>query len=399
MPSTGVTTITVDQRVTSGFLSEMQQMKRCMIIIFGLLILFAFDQRVTSGIGHAEELPAPLTKEPPSASAPAKVLEKEMDYIVKKGDTLWDISKRFYSDAFLWPRLWQQNQYITNPHQIAPGDRIRLYPYKVLIEEEAKPPTAEAAKPLPPPTIEAAPPPLPSPPEIIRLTIFPEINSAGFLADKMEGIGRIAAAKLDKVQFAAEDEIYISFQKGISVKKGDQFTIFRVLEPIAHPVIKKKVVGRRVQILGQAVITRTTEGRAQTALITRSYDSMIIGDELTPYFAPREELAVKTMEQPLYGWIVAGQLMGKLEFVQGDVVYIDLGEEDHVRPGYIFQVLRRGAVVSDPTSAEKKAVVKLPDELVARLVVIKTQQKTSTAVIVQTRLAVFVGDEITTVTE
>jgi hypothetical protein len=44
-------------------------------------------------------------------------------------------------------------------------------------------------------------------------------------------------------------------------------------------------------------------------------------------------------------------------------------------------------------------VVKLPDEIVARLVVIKTQQKTSTAVIVQTRLSVQVGDEVATVAE
>jgi DNA recombination-dependent growth factor C len=160
------------------------------------------------------------------------------------------------------------------------------------------------------------------------------------------------------------------------------------------------------------VITKISEGEAQTALITRSYAEIIVGDEVTPYFAPREELDVKTMEQPLYGWIVAGQRIAKLEFVEGDVVYIDLGEEDHVRPGHIFNVLRRGAVVEYPVSnkAEKikdkekrittpAVMVKLPDELVARLVVIKTQQKTSTAVIVQTRLSVFVGDEVTTVTE
>ena len=376
-------------------------MKRVLLIVFGLLILFAFDQRVTSGIGHAEELPAPLTK----GSPPAQVLDKEMDYTVKKGDTLWDISKRFYNDAFLWPRLWQQNQYITNPHQIAPGDRIRLYPYKVLIEEEAKPPTAEEVKPLPPPTIEGAPPPLPPPPAIIRLTIFPEINSAGFITDKIEGIGKIVAAKVDKLQLIAEDEIYIHFHKGISVKKGDQFTIFRVGDPIAHPVIKKKVVGRKVLIVGTAVITKVSEGQAQTALITLSYEPIAIGDEVSPYFAPREELAVNTMEQPLYGWIVASQVGEKLELIPGDVVYIDLGEDDHVRPGHIFNVLRRGAVVEYPVADNKKikkkdrVKVKLPDELIARLVVIKTQQKTSTAVIVQSKLSVFVGDEVTTVAE
>jgi len=379
MLDNGVKMVTSDQRVTSGFSGETQRMKRVLILFFGLLILFAFT-------GHAEEPPAPR-------------LDKEMDYIVKQGDTLWDISQRFYGDAFLWPRLWQQNQYITNPHRIAPGDRIRLYPYKVLIEvEEQKPPTVEEPKPVPPPQVEEAPPPLPPPPEIIRLVIYPEVNSAGFITDKMEGIGRIVAAKVDKLQLVAEDEIYISFQKGFSTKKGDQFTIFRVGEPIAHPAIEKKVVGRKVLILGTAAITKTAEGEAQTALLTRSYDSMVRGDELTPYFAPREELAVSTMEEPLSGWIVASKV-DKLELVEGDVVYLDRGEDDHIRPGHIFQVIRRGAVVSDPVSKEKKAVIKLPDAIIARVVVIKTQQTTSTAVIVQTRLSVQVGDEVTTVDE
>lgn len=349
-----------------------------MIIVLWSMLLFV------SLSGYAEK---PLT--------PSQPLDKEMDYVVKKGDTLWDISKRFYGDPFLWPRLWQQNQYVTNPHYIYPGDRIRLYPYKVLIEvEEEKPPTEEV-KPLLPPQLEEVPPPLPPIPEIIRLTIYPEVNSAGFITDKMEGIGKIVAAKLDKLQLVAEDEIYINFQKGFSINKGDMFTIFRVGEPIKHP-ITKKVIGRKVLILGTAVITKTAEGRAQTALITRSYDSMARGDEVTPYFAPRDELPVNNMEEPLYGWIVASQL-NKLELVEGDVVYIDRGENDHVRPGHIFHVLRRGAVVQDPVS--KKEKVKLPDEVVARLVVIKTEQKTSTTVIVQTRLPAQVGDEVTTVFE
>jgi LysM domain len=398
-------------KLKNVLLGMTQQMKRILLIVFGLLILFV-------PIGHTEEVPAPLTKpevtprseplakeplakEPPSASAPApapaKILDKEMDYIVKKGDTLWDISKRFYNDAFLWPRLWQQNQYITNPHQISPGDRIRLYPYKVLIEEEAKPPTVEEVKP-PAPTVEEAAPPLPPPPAIIRLTVFPEVNSAGFITDKMEGIGKIVAAKADKVHLCKEDEIYISFQKGITVKKGDQFTIFRVGDPIVHPIIGKRVLGRKVQILGQAVITKTTEGRAQAALITQSYEFIVTGDGVSPYFALPEELAVNTMKQPLYGWIVAGK-NDQMEYVEGEVVYIDLGEEDHVRPGDILQVIRRGAVVPDPVSKEKKAVVKLPDENIGRLVVIKTQPRTSTAVIVQIRIAVRVGDGVATVAE
>jgi len=332
-------------------------------------------------------------------TAPSKVLDTERDYIVKDGDTLWDISQRFYNDPFLWPRLWHQNQYITNPHYIYPGARIRLYPYKVLIEEEVKPPTVEEVEPLLPPK-EEVPPPLPPPPEVIRLVLYPEIRSAGFITDEMEGIGRVVAAKVDKLQLVDEDEIYINFQKGLAVQKGDEFTIFRVGEPIKHPVIKKKVVGRKVQILGRAVIIKAEEGRAQTALITRSYDAVIKGDEVVPLFPPQEELAVSRLESPVYGWIVASK-RPKLELVDGDVVYIDQGEENQVRPGNLFDVFRRGAVVEYPVDKrkKKKEKVKLPDELIARVVVISTQLKTSTAVILHSRRSIYVGDEIMAVTE
>jgi hypothetical protein len=355
-------------------------MRKIPIIFIGLMLLF-------SPLGHAEE-----------TSVPSKVLDHEEDYIVKEGDTLWDISQRFYNDAFLWPRLWHQNQYITNPHHIYPGDRIRLYPYKVLIElEETKPPPVGEVKPVLPPT-EEAPLPLPPPPEIIRLVIYPEVRSAGFIAGEkkeMEGIGRVVEAKEGKLELVEEDEVYINFQRGISPQKGDQFIIFRVGDPIKHPVFKMKMIGRKVQILGRATIIATKEGRAQTALITSSYDSIVRGDVIVPYFPPQEELAIRRLDRPAYGWVVASKLP-KLGLVEGDVVYIDQGEENHIQPGHLFDVFRRGAVVRDPVSEEK---VKLPDEPIARMVIISSQRKTATAVILHSRLSVYVGDEIMAVTQ
>ncbi len=47
-------------------------------------------------------------------------------YVVKKGDTLWDISNMYLDKPWLWPELWRTNVHITNPHLIYPGDELRL---------------------------------------------------------------------------------------------------------------------------------------------------------------------------------------------------------------------------------------------------------------------------------
>src|SRR5690606_19072828 len=45
---------------------------------------------------------------------------------VERGDTLWDITNRYFGNPWEWPKIWSYNPEITNPHWIYPDDSIAL---------------------------------------------------------------------------------------------------------------------------------------------------------------------------------------------------------------------------------------------------------------------------------
>lgn len=63
----------------------------------------------------------------PLAAQEVELREDHPDeYVVREGDTLWDIAGRFLTRPWQWPAIWQANPQVANPHLIFPGDRLSL---------------------------------------------------------------------------------------------------------------------------------------------------------------------------------------------------------------------------------------------------------------------------------
>ena len=59
-------------------------------------------------------------------AVPTDLIAQPSTHKVQRGDTLWSICEKYYGDSFLWPKLWEMNPFVTNPHLLKPGDIITL---------------------------------------------------------------------------------------------------------------------------------------------------------------------------------------------------------------------------------------------------------------------------------
>jgi hypothetical protein len=351
-------------------------------------------------------------------------------YIVKHGDTLWDISARFLNNPWLWPKVWEQNRYITNPHLIFPGDPIAL---GVLPPPAVASAPAAAPAEVPPPPVEGAPPvaarpalsaeemaaapgEAPPPPETVppagvteeEMEAEPE-ESIGEVAkieevgegniyyasasaisfvtpEEIEASGSIVGSKIERKMFGEQDEVYIKTFD--NPEKGQKYTIFRTEGKLKHPVTGE-ILGYRIKNLGEVEVLEK-ENEIARARIVKSYDAISAGDRLKPVEEATKEIVLKSSETQLTGFIVATQEDLKL-IGEGQIVYIDKGISDGITEGNIFTIYRPGKRLKEAISGE---VVEAPVEIIGKLVVVKARENVSTALVTKSKKEITKGDHI-----
>jgi len=321
------------------------------------------------------------------------------DYTIIKGDTLWDISEEFLKNPFLWPNIWEINDYIRNPDLIYPGNKL-IIPSAILSKpatgKEDAPVSAIETTPTEQSVIPAAEEPssvstplmtshpkrssVPASPPVVKPAISSEtIEAGGYIINNIESYGVIMGSKEDRTVFADGDSVNISLANGYTdkVSVGEKFTIFRTSGPVIHPTTKKKA-GTLFIPIGVIEINRV-QGKEASGEIIRSYNNYAsAGDQIQPYIPAHPVHEIRKSAAEIQGYIIEAQ-EGLLLSAQYSIVYLDKGSADGITPGTSINVIR-----------EK-------NDIIGELRVVSVQDTTSTALVIKSSEPFGVGTKITTI--
>ncbi len=342
------------------------------------------------------------------------------DYVVVKGDTLWDISGRFLEHPWQWPAIWQANPQIADPHWIYPGDKISLIyvdGQPRLVINRVEPQIREiSGRP-----IDAIPFDL-----IDNFLIKPRILSAS----EFNSLPYLIANNEDRLNAMRGDHTYA---RGISGELGTEYMVAELsyiyqektgkhgTTTIRHkagargneyvPVRDKGFVreGKNMRVLGYEMY------EVARVKVVKSGDPAILevlggkrevkpGDYLIPvethaydrYFHPKsmdvvpDNLRLLTLGDDM---LRAGHFR---------VVALSGGSNDGIESGHVFSIFHPGLVVNDDVKFTKgseasgwgssKGAVQLPDEKVGMLLVFRSFENLSYGLILGGYREVTSGD-------
>ena len=341
-------------------------------------------------------------------------------YSVKRGDTLWAISGIFLKSPWRWPELWGMNlQDIRNPHRIYPGQQL----YLEKTNGRATLRTRQAASDGPPtdtvrvsPTTRVESLADTSIPTLAPNTIEPFLSEAMIVDEVAFATApRIVAAQEGRVLLSRGDRAYArggyaganTTGKPLSDAKGEplNYRVFRNATPLKDPTTQE-ILGYQAQYVGKAELVRgestahTTdkEGKEQIEIVPATIDivatkeEMRAGDRLIP--EPARELLSYVPRAPasaIAGQIVAVYGNAVAIAAENQIVVINRGSSDGIEKGHVMALIKDGERLEDKTDSARPQI-KLPNERNGLMMVFRSFEHLSYALVLQTTEGVKAGD-------
>jgi len=285
-------------------------------------------------------------------------------HTVVTGDTLWDLSAYYFSNAWNWPNVWKLNPEISDPHWIYPGNIVRL-------REAGKEEVLAIKK---NPSEFDAPGPLIAPNQGYGLR-----QSAYIDLSDLKDAGHVDGSIAEKELLAVGDSVYVTYEKEVP-------TVGTVLAVYSEGTkIRRggKVVGAYVQVAGELRITFAKKGKRARAVITRSVDPIERGMRIGPLKLNFEKTNAVVSDTKVDGSVIG--LIGPDELIGAEAaVIIDRGRKDGVQAGNRFLVVRRGDAyqkVMEPGTNVGQDDEDYPARAIGEIMVLQTGEKACIGVV------------------
>ena len=257
------------------------------------------------------------------------------DYTVKKGDTLWSITRQELGDYFLWPKVWKANPQLKNPDRLYPGQiiKIPIYLKQTVLEEEApvagkvgKKVTTEKKKEVKPAEIPLKP--------LINDNL---LEASGYISDTVPSVGIVDGSPSGRTLFGEYDTVFLKTDKPARV--GQKFFIITAVA-LERPMATRSK-GYIIEPAAVAEVTKI-EGNDTVAKIVKSFGPVRSGYSLDTYYEIKSPWTTDKFRKPdMNGEIIAARDLHLLNALF-DVVYLDKGDRDGVEIGDMFRTVNTG---------------------------------------------------------
>lgn len=184
----------------------------------------------------------------------------------------------------------------------------------------------------------------------------------------------------NKRLLGAGEQVYLELKNPQEVAPGDQFTVYRQVKKVYHP-IRGQYLGDLTAIVGVVKVLKVTDNKA-TVKIVRSYDAIYPGDGASRQASsPPPAPASSTQSLPDGTGVIIELPPGQTLIAQGHVVYVDWGRNDGVKLGDKLLVFRE--------------TTGIPIQIIGEMQIVAVEDQTATALVVRSLAPFLQGDRFT----